>query len=578
MSLLFQHVFSGHAASTPVLIENETQWTFADFQQQVFGLCLVLKSLNVQRDSRVILLIPNQKEYLVAFFAMLQIGAVPVPVNITLSSLHLSYIVQDSQASHCLVADSLVPVLSECLSRLTCLVIGLTAPTEKTVEQNQEEKQRTELKEQKQANFLDYESLMTQALSSVNSDDCRQFFETSLASDPAYQYQNDANKKNPNKKASKSPILMYTSGTTALPKGVMLSERNLIANLDGLSGTLPVSEVDKLLLALPLFHAYGQIIALYALQQKATLILITAFLPKAILSALTVHQVSILPLVPTLFSVLIQVLSQNPALTFPALRYCISGGASLPSTLLRHVETRLNITVLEGYGLTETSPVIAVNRLETGSIAGSVGQVLQNVSVKISPIENDLLPLADQVSGHMGEICVKADSVMAGYLNLPQETALAFDESGYFRTGDLGHFDTNGNLYISAGRLKDLIIKAGENISPQQIETILMEHPQVAETAVVGIEDAVLGEDILACVTFYSAKPARISCSEQKKKVQESDLRAYCQAHLPNLMIPKHFWVLDTPLPRNALGKVVKADLKASWLKTRDQEMLVAKR
>ncbi|MCP4922609.1 MAG: long-chain fatty acid--CoA ligase, partial [bacterium] len=178
-----------------------------------------------------------------------------------------------------------------------------------------------------------------------------------------------------------------------------------------------------------------------------------------------------------------------------SLKHCISGGAALPRALLEKVEETLNVSVIEGYGLTETSPVIAVNTFKGGSFPGSVGPIVPNLEVKIIDEKGK-----EKLSEEVGEILVRGKTVMQGYWNLPKETAKTITSDGWLKTGDLGHLDKKNFLFISAGRKKDLIIRAGENVSPLAIENALMNHPAIAEVAAIGVADKRTGERVKVCI------------------------------------------------------------------------------
>lgn len=339
-------------------------------------------------------------------------------------------------------------------------------------------------------------------------------------------------------------MILYTSGTTARPKGVGLNESQFFDNTTGVREHLPFTPEDRAIMALPLFHSFGNIIALVFLRAGGTLILIPQFQPKSILQGITEHKATVLPLVPTIYSFLVQ-LYQRGEYDAASLNYCISGGAALPHALLGQVEKTLGCTVLEGYGLTETSPVIAVNTMKHGSVVGSVGPVLSNVEVKIVNDNGEEIP-----QGEVGEIVVKASTVMEGYWKKPEETREVLTDDGWLKTGDLGHLDEQGRLYISAGRKKDLIIRAGENISPLAIENVLMNNPAVAEVAAIGVPHERMGEQVKVCLVLREGAETTVQ-----------ELRNYCREKLPAFMTPDSFELYDA-LPKTPTGKVLKTQLR----------------
>ncbi len=501
MSLLFDRLLQKQDQSHLALAEEGTHWTLAELKEKAIRLASTLQAKGIQPGDRVAIMFMNQKEYLVSFFAVLYAGAVVVPVNITLPSDDLVYVVLNSGSKLMLTTYA----FKACFEGRQIPVLMANQPDEDKT-------------------YPSWEEAVAQG-------------------NPAFPTVDFGD-------ADSMRILMYTSGTTGKPKGVMLSEKNLISNLDGIAPVFHFTHQERLLIALPLFHAYGLIICLYAIDAQAPIYLVPNFAPKKILQTLIEGQITILPLVPTMFSMLLHSIQRVGAEKLSHLKSCISGGASLPEKLLRQIEAGLDIVVLEGYGLTETSPVLAVNRPQVGSIAKSVGPSLPNVSLKLVDDKGNTIPWKQGEVSAEGEIRAKGDNVMLGYYNLPEETQQVFDEEGYFRTGDLGHFDANGNLFISGGRIKDLIIKAGENIAPVRIEDVLYQHPSILHAAVIGIPDEKLGEDIVACVEF-----------KEGQEVTEAELKKFCLEHLNAFMVPTAIRIY-AELPKNQTGKVLKKQLR----------------
>jgi long-chain acyl-CoA synthetase len=498
MSALVDNILNRPDSGQPFLIEDKTQWTLSEFREKIARLASALQAKGIQPGDRVALMFMNQKEYLVSLFAVLHAGAVAVPINVTIPPDDILYVILNSGTRLVLTTETFAPHFDG--KPLPFLVSNQTEPKYPSLE---------ELIENGNPDFSN--------VPFGTADDMR--------------------------------IIMYTSGTTGKPKGVMLSENNLLRNLEGIAPSLQIHNTDRMLLALPIFHAYGQIIALYALQTQAPLYLIPNFAPKKIIQTLVEQQITILPLVPTMFNVLLGGI-QKANIQLPHLRACVSGGAALPEKLLRQIEAALDIVVLEGYGMTETAPVIAVNSPSRGSIPRSVGKALCNVEVKLADADGNRINWQAGQTSAEGEIMVKGPNVMLGYYQLPEETAKTFDAEGYLHTGDLGHLDTEGNLYISGGRKKDLIIKAGENIAPVRIEEVLHHHPAVLNAAVIGIPDEKLGEEVLACI---ECKP--------EQTVSEAELKKFCREHLPALMVPAviRFYA---ELPKNPTGKILKPVLR----------------
>jgi long-chain acyl-CoA synthetase len=482
------------------VIEGERRWTYREFLKQVDQAAAGFKEIAVNPGDRVGLMLFNQKEFLVSFFALRKIGAVVVPINIQMLPQDICFVIQNSGIKHMVIADSLFENIKDLPLRF--VIVGDAGK-----------------------HVQSYESFMAEGAA-------------------------QGEVPNANTPETDLSFLLYTSGTTGHPKGVMLTERNLLANIEGFGRIVDFGEQDRMILALPLFHAYGLIIALTGLNCGATMTLIPKFSPRGIVDAVVKEQATILPLVPTLFVVILEVIAKRGGIDTSHLRFCVSGGASLPAQLLQRIESVLNVPVIEGYGLTETSPVLTINDPKVGSIPSCVGKPLHNVQVRIVHEDN-----TECSTGEVGEILVKGENVMSGYFNLPEETRAVLTEDGWFRTGDLGHLDEAGHLFISGGRKKDLIIKAGENISPLSIEEVLYRHEAVREAAVIGIPDERVGEEILACVSL-----------NEGQSVTAQELIRFCREHLSAAYVPSAVEFFDE-LPKNPTGKIVKKLLRESLAK-----------
>lgn len=507
MALEFYEIIKQHAEHQPdhpAVIEAQGTVTYRQLLEQVEGFAGGLDALGLTPDSKLGVMGLNQRETLVATLAGFLKGIPVVPYNYLLTPGDLVYITGDAGVdlivlNPAFLKDETRPFFSQFRHRI------LTGPAHEH---------------------------------GLPAEGTRFFDEFTAAGDRG------KTTRRHERTAGIPDMILYTSGTTARPKGVMLDESQFHHNTAGVVEHLPFVPEDRAIMALPLFHSFGNIIALVFLRAGGTLILIPQFQPKSILQGITDHKATVLPLVPTIYSFLVQ-LYERGGHDVTSLRYCISGGAALPHALLHQVEQILGCTVLEGYGLTETSPVIAVNTMEHGSVVGSVGPILPNVTVKI--VNDDGTEVAQ---GEVGEIIVQADTVMRGYWNKPEETAEVLSADGWLKTGDLGHLDENGRLYISAGRKKDLIIRAGENISPLAIENVLMNHPAIAEAAAIGVPHERVGEQVKVCVV-----------KREGAEVTAADLRDFCREKLPAFMIPDSFEFYEA-LPKTPTGKVLKTQLR----------------
>ncbi|MFD4689291.1 long-chain fatty acid--CoA ligase [Streptomyces sp. NPDC058463] len=338
-------------------------------------------------------------------------------------------------------------------------------------------------------------------------------------------------------------LILYTSGTTGTPKGAELSHRNLATNTATAAETLlQVGPDDVLFGGLPLFHAFGQTCALNtAVAAGATLTLLPRFEPQRALEIMARDGVTVFLGVPTMYAALLH--AQLPE-GFDAhrLRLAVSGGASLPVEVLHGFERRFGATVLEGYGLSETSPVAAFNHPDRPRKAGSIGQPIRGVEMQLVAEDGGVVP-----PGGVGEIAIRGENLMTGYWNRPEATAEAVRD-GWFHSGDLARVDEDG-FYFIVDRKKDLIIRGGYNVYPREIEEVLYEHPAVAEAAVVGVPHPVHGEEIAAVITLRSG--ARATAEEIRDHVKDR-VAAY---KYPRIV------TFTAELPKGPTGKILKREI-----------------
>lgn len=334
-------------------------------------------------------------------------------------------------------------------------------------------------------------------------------------------------------------VLMYTSGTSALPKGVMLTYGNLQSDTDAAIEHAGMQRRHVFLGVLPLFHSFGMTATMLApIQLGATSVYIARFSAMACLNAVRKHNASLMFGVPSMYAAMLRLDSAKPE-DFKDMFAFLSGGEPLPAAIRERFETRFGQPILEGYGLTETSPVVSLNTPRSHR-AASVGQLVPGAEVRI--VDEEGRPLGPE---QVGEIWLRGPMIMKGYYNLPKETADVLTADRYFKTGDLGKVDKDGFIYIT-GRKKELIICAGEKVVPREVEEVLAHHPSVAEVAVVGRKDATRGEAVVAFVV--SKDPA----------LKADALRVFCRDQgLVNFKIPREiFFVPD--LPHSPTGKVLK--------------------
>jgi long-chain acyl-CoA synthetase len=331
-------------------------------------------------------------------------------------------------------------------------------------------------------------------------------------------------------------LYLYTSGTTGKPKGVVLTHQNLAQNVESCQAAGEFDHRDSFLCLLPFFHTYaitGTI--LLPLLNGCKMVLVDRFHPSKVLSLIQQHEVSVFLAIPSMYRVLA---NTEGDYKLSSVRFPISGGEPLPVVVAEAFEKRFGVPIFEGYGQTEAAPVISLNVPGKRKL-GTVGPALPGVEIAIWDDQNN--SVAVEV---VGEIMVRGPNVMQGYYNLPEETEKTITR-GWLHTGDLGKMDSDGYVTIT-GRKKDLIISAGENIYPREIEEVLAQHPKVKEVAVIGVKDEVRGE-----------VPKAFVIPREGMTVDDKELRHFCRDNLAGYKVPRHIDVVPD-LPRTPTGKILK--------------------
>ncbi|MBA9003952.1 long-chain-fatty-acid--CoA ligase [Thermomonospora cellulosilytica] len=330
-------------------------------------------------------------------------------------------------------------------------------------------------------------------------------------------------------------VILYTAGTTGRARGVELTHGNLLGNSATVARMYGLGVDDVVLGALPLYHAFGQTCALNAtVHAGGRLALMPRFDPARALEIIRREGVTVLPGVPTMY---IALLDQPGVSDLSLLRLCVSGGSALPPAVARAYETRFGCTIIEGYGLSETSPVAATNRSGPGGRPGSIGRPIAGVEMKVVGEDGAELP-----PGRIGEIVIRGPNVMKGYWNDPDATATALRD-GWFHTGDLGRVDEDGYFYL-VDRRRDVIIRGGRTVYPREIEEVLYEHPAVRQAAVVGVPHPELGEEIAAVVAL-------------RDPVDPDELRDFVRERVAAYKYPRLIRCTDK-LPTSPTGKILK--------------------
>jgi long-chain acyl-CoA synthetase len=471
------------------LVFDGFEWTNVAQQRAANRFASALGRLGVGPGDRVLVLLPNSPEVLQAYAGILKTGAVIVPVVFLLGPVEVRHILADSGAKLVVTAPEFVDKLGDWPGPAVLVGAGVRGPA-----------------------WADVIAGEPDTFATVDRD------------------------------ARDLAVILYTSGTTGRPKGVALSHDNLASNARAAASLYELDRTRWSLMVLPLSHSYGLTVMNAGNILGTRGVLLRWFHPEAVLEAIQRYHVESMSVVPTM---LLYLLHYPDAHRFDtsSMRLWGSGAAPLPLEIVEPFEKKFGGRIQEGYGLTEASPVVSAHRLSGVRKLGSVGQAIPGVEVAILDDGDRPLP-----AGEVGEVCVRGPNVMLGYYGLPEETAETL-RNGWLHTGDMGRLDEDGFLFI-VERKKDLIIRGGFNIYPREVEDVLYAHPAVAEAAVVGMPDPMLGEDVLAFVALKSGATAEAEA-----------LIAFCQARLAKYKCPKEVRFLDA-LPKTPIGKVRRKELQ----------------
>jgi long-chain acyl-CoA synthetase len=340
-------------------------------------------------------------------------------------------------------------------------------------------------------------------------------------------------------------VILYTSGTTGTPKGAELTHSNLRRNCTVTQTTLgEFSHEDVLLGALPLFHSFGQTCTMNsAVAVGACVTMLPRFDPEKALEIIERDRVTVFQGVPTMYNAMLHADAAD-SVDASCLRLCMSGGAAIPVELIRGFEDKFGCVILEGYGLSETSPVASFNHPDRERKPGSIGTPIDGVEMQVWDDDGNEVP-----QGEVGEIVIRGHNVMKGYWGRAEATEEAIDEAGWFRTGDMAKVDEDGYFFI-VDRKKDLIIRGGYNVYPREIEEVLYEHPAIQEAAVLGVPDESLGEEVGAAVVL-----------KKGESLDADEIKAYVKEQVAAYKYPRKVWFEDE-LPKGPTGKILKREIE----------------
>jgi long-chain acyl-CoA synthetase len=491
-----------------------------------FGNWLILNG--VKKGDKVAMLMPNIPQIVIASYGAWKIGAVVVMNNPLYTDRELEHQLNNSESSVLVTLDLLAPRM---------IALKPKTPVNKIVV----------------AHIRDHLGFPKKQLLPIVAKDKHRdipptkdvvewtdILKTSPSKDPGVKVEFDS-----------LASLQYTGGTTGVSKGVMLSHSNLAYNVQQLRAWFPSFLKGELvwLGVLPYFHSFGLTCVMnYSIWMSGTQVLIPRPEPEVILEAVHKHKVNFFPAVPTMYVGLLN----HPKLAkydISSIKGCFSGAAPLPVEIIKAFEAKAGAQICEGFGLSETTPVVTINPWGAKTKPSSVGLPISDTLVRIVDLDEGVKELP---TGTEGEVCIKGPQVMSGYYNMPDETSKVLKD-GWLYTGDIGKFDDEGYLYI-VDRKKDMIIAGGYNIYPRDIDEVLFEHPKILEACAIGVPDSYRGETVKA---FVVMKPGEQMTAEE--------VISYCKEKLAKYKVPTSVEFIDT-LPKSGVGKILRKELRAAEL------------
>ncbi len=504
------NILSHHAKERPrtvACVFDKKRLTYRELNEQATLFALRLRELGVNKGDRVAILLHNSMDYLICYFGIQKLGAVAVLLNTYLTAKELAYILNDCSPKVLLTSSGFNKVILHLLKEVPSL---------------------------REILFTDTEHLPVAACPleelSENTIDPRDL-----------------------------AVIIYTSGTSGNPRGVMLSHYNLISNVKSGLAAFDVTSKDRVLCFLPMFHAYTFtvciLLPLYAGARIYIVEKVTQF--NKVIKSLIFDRITLFVAVPTIYNILAQKKIPPVAMRLLALRFCVSGAAPLAESVLHRFEKKFRLPLLEGYGLSEASPYVCINPLNGVRKPMSVGIPLPGIKARVIGEKGEDLPV-----NHVGELLVQGPNVMLGYFNRPEDTEKSII-GGWLYTGDMARIDEDGYIFV-VDRKKDMIIVNGMNIYPREIEEVLYQHPKVLEAAVIGLPDELHGELPVAYIALKEGQQAT-----------EHEIRLYLKGQLASFKIPRQVYFRES-LPKTPTGKVLKKKLKEEILTTLQEHELVS--
>lgn len=468
---------------------EKKKFTYSAIDDFVTNIAGGLKALGIEYSDKIAILMDNCPEYIVSYFAILRAGGISVPINNFLTPDEISFILNDSNCRFLIFNNT----FSSHTEKVKKIIPSLKA--------------------------VDFDEIQNKPVEPYTGDD------------------------------DEVAVLLYTSGTTGFPKGAMLTHRNLLSNAEASMKVMNVSSKDRILLFLPLFHSFSfTVCVILPIYAGAQIVLLRSVKPfSKVVNSIFRDRITLFVAVPTVYNVLSK--KRMPFIVrclFKLLiniRACISGAAALPEDTIHAFEKRFKVPLIEGYGLTEASPVVAVNPLEGVRKPTSVGPPVPGVEVAVVGEDGGKLP-----AGQTGELIVKGPNIMKGYFNKPEETEEVL-RNGWLYTGDMARIDEDGYIYI-VDRKKDLIIVDGMNVYPREVEDFVLKNHSVEECAMVGIPD---GRGSETPILYIKKKEDAV--------IGEAEIRNYLKGKIAQFKTPKKILFIDE-FPKTATGKIKKTELR----------------
>lgn len=468
------------------IYEKSASYSYAQLQNKVARYCNYLYALGVRPRDNVALFAKNSAAFIFSYMAVTSLGGVIVPLNTMLTPREIAFILKDADVKHIITDRDLD--LSEQYKE------GETPPVKLLITEIEKEISQKTYPEPPDITIHD-------------SDPC---------------------------------VILYTSGTTGRPKGALLSHSNLVSNAEAFTAVTESGPADHTLSVLPMFHSFGWTCCIATtLYNGATVTIVETFAPKDVIATIRDRGITMVMGVPAMYNFYTSLAKPED---LSGVRLFVSGGASLPLEILEKFLEKTKKHVIEGYGLSEASPVVSFNPLNLTK-PGSIGLPIIDNKVKIVDDSGKEMGCRE-----IGELLVQGPNVMSGYYNLPAESAEALKD-GWLHTGDLAYLDEDGYIFI-VDRKKDIIIVSGLNVYPREVEEILYQHPAIKEAAAIGVPDKSRGESVRAYVVL-----------KEDMKLDKKDLMAFLKKNLAKFKLPREIVEIDT-LPKNATGKILKKELR----------------